>query len=141
MQKIFVIDWLLLAAFVLTAATGTGYHIAGNSGACDHHVWVRWAVTHILASVFMLVCSAMHVKAHWAWYKSLHRGLARKSRITLLLTILMIILAATGVVLLVAIDGGNSRVGLWHYRFSLAMTALAIIHIVGRWQPVYKSLK
>lgn len=47
MKKIFVIDWILVFVFVLSAFSGIGLHIvAGHDN--SHEVWHNWAVFHIL---------------------------------------------------------------------------------------------
>lgn len=46
MKRIFVIDGLLVPAFVLTVATGVGLHWAGHGD--SHAVWHAWAVAHTL---------------------------------------------------------------------------------------------
>lgn len=53
MKKIFVIDWILVFVFVLSAFSGIGLHIAGHDN--SHEVWHNWAVFHILiAFLFFL---------------------------------------------------------------------------------------
>lgn len=45
MKKIFVIDWWLIALFLVTAISGFGMHISGSR--YSHDIWHNWAVAHI----------------------------------------------------------------------------------------------
>ena len=79
----------------------------------------------------------LHVWHHWAWYKSLlSKGLGKKSRVTLLLTIAFLFLVVTGVVLIVAIDGPNSTTGHLHYIFGQLLTILSLLHVAKRWKAL-----
>lgn len=49
MKRIFIIDWCLALAFLITAYSGLELHIAGHFS--THQVWHNWAVCHILASL------------------------------------------------------------------------------------------
>ena len=70
-----------------------------------------------------------HIKTHWAWYTSLFRnGLGRKSHVTVIVSILFMLVALTGCVLL-GVEGANSGIGLWHYRIGLLSVALFGGHI------------
>ena len=92
-----------------------------------------------MASVLFLVLGILHVRHHWAWYKSLFsKGLGNKSRVTLLLTIAFLFLVVTGVVLIVTINGPNSTTGHLHYIFGLLLTILSLWHIVKRWKALVK---
>lgn len=52
MKRIFVIDWMLLLVFILTACTGFGLHMVGYGG--NHELWHNWAVFHIASSLLFL---------------------------------------------------------------------------------------
>lgn len=139
MKKIFVIDWTLLPAFILTAFSGIRLHVAGH-GRC-HEVWHNWAVFHVVTSLAFLILVIVHAKMHWSWYKGiLPKRLGKKSLITFLLSILFLFVTLTGIVLLMK-EGGNSCIGMWHYRIGLLMIVFAVIHIIKRWSVLKKSLK
>ena len=53
MKKIFVIDWILIPVFILSAYTGIELHIAGHGN--DHDTWHNWAVSHVIMSMLFLV--------------------------------------------------------------------------------------
>ena len=127
MKKIFIIDWVLIPAFILSAAAGIGLHNAGHGN--NHEVWHDWAVAHILFSLLFTTLVMAHIKTHWAWYTSLFRnGLGRKSHVTVIVSILFMLVALTGCVLL-GVEGANSGIGLWHYRIGLLSVALFGGHI------------
>lgn len=138
MKRFFVIDWSLVFSFVLSAYSGIELHIAGHD--TSHEVWHNWAVFHVLTSLTFLVFAVLHVQGHWAWYKGwLKRGLGSKSRITALLSIIFLLVTLTGIILL-SVEGGNSSIGLWHYRIGLLVTFASIGHIAKRWSVLKKSL-
>lgn len=67
-------------------------------------------------------------------------GIGRKSKITVVLSIIFLLLSVTGIVLL-GVNGANSPLGLWHYATGIIMTAVALCHIIKRMSVLYKSLR
>lgn len=129
MKTIFVIDWVLIPLFVLTAVTGIGLHVAGCG---SHEVWHGRAVAHVVASILFTASVIAHVVTHRGWYKVvLQRGPGRRGRVTAAVSVVFVVVAATGFVLL-GVDGGGSPVGLWHYRNGLAAVAIMSGHVVRR---------
>ena len=109
-----ITDLLLIPVSIASIITGFELHVAGENA--PHEVWEQWAAAHVVATVLFLVLGILHVRHHWAWYKSLFsKGLGKKSRVTLLLTFTFLFLVVTGVILIVAIDGPNSTTGHLHY--------------------------
>ena len=138
MKKIFVIDWILIPVFVLSAFSGIQLHVAGHG--TSHEVWHNWAVFHIIASILFLIAVILHVQTHWGWYKSLVRsGLGKKSKAAVAVTLFFVVLAATGLVLFV-VEGANSGIGLWHYRIGLVASVLFLEHIIRRLPMLRKTL-
>ena len=132
-----ITDWLLIPVSIASVITGFGLHVSGKNA--SHEVWEQWAAAHVVATVLFLVLGILHVRHHWAWYKSLFsKGLGNKSRVTLLLTIAFLFLVVTGVVLIVTINGPNSTTGHLHYIFGLLLTILSLWHIVKRWKALVK---
>ena len=132
-----IIDLLLIPVSITSVITGFGLHVAGKNA--PHEVWEQWAAAHVVATVLFLVLGILHVRHHWAWYKSLFsKGLGNKSRVTLLLTIAFLFLVVTGIILIVAIDGPNSTTGHLHYIFGQLLTILSLWHIVKRWKALVK---
>ena len=132
-----IIDLLLIPVSIASVITGFGLHVAGKNA--PHEVWEQWAAAHVVATVLFLVLGILHVRHHWAWYKSLFsKGLGNKSRVTLLLTIAFLFLVVTGIILIVAIDGPNSTTGHLHYIFGQLLTILSLWHIVKRWKALVK---
>ncbi|MDU1904815.1 MAG: DUF4405 domain-containing protein [Dysgonomonas sp.] len=139
-KSIFIVDILLIPIFILVIYSGLELHIAGHD--TDHEIWSHWAHIHIITSVVSLIVGSLHIKAHWNWYKGLvKKGWNRKSKVTISISFLFLILTITGIVLVLFIDGGNSSVGLWHYRLGLIMTALLVIHTISRFPLIIKGLK
>lgn len=131
MKRIFVIDGLLVPAFVLTVATGVGLHWAGHGD--SHAVWHAWAVAHTLVGFVFTAAGAVHIGMHWVWYRSLVRSrrLGRKSRVTAMVSVAFVVLTLTGIVLLWT-EGANTPLGLWHYKVGLLSTMLFTGHILRR---------
>ena len=127
----FMTKWMLPLAFVVSAVSGIGLHIAGHGS--NHEVWHNWAVVHVLSSLLWLISVACHIKRHGRWYKTIAtKGIGKKSRITLFLSVVFLIVAVTGVVMIVCVDGANSTIGLWHYKLGLLLIVLSLIHVVRR---------
>ena len=140
MKKIFVIDWTLIPLLVLSAASGIGLHIAGHG--TEHEVWHNWAVAHVIASVFLLAATIMHIAKHWDWYKGLIKhGIGNKSLATVVLSAVFLFVVATGIALLGWIEGVNSDTGLWHYVAGIAFTIVATGHIIKRIPILRKSIR
>lgn len=138
MKRIFVIDWMLILMFVLSAFSGIELHIAGLGS--NHELWHNWAVFHVLASFLFLTTVILHITTHWGWYKGVMRnGIGRKSRITLMLSILFLFVSVTGIIL-IGIDGANSDVGLWHYRIGIITIVFSVGHILKRIPLLRKSI-
>ena len=132
-----ITDLLLIPVSLASVITGFGLHGAGHNS--PHEVWEQWAAAHVVATVLFLVLGILHVWHHWAWYKSLFsKGLGKKSRVTLLLTIAFLLLVVTGVILIVAIDGPNSTTGHLHYLFGLLLTIFSLWHVAKRWKALVK---
>lgn len=139
MKRIFVIDWILAVVFIVSSISGIGLHVAGHGD--SHEVWHNWAVFHVIGSVLFLVAIIFHVITHWGWYKGIMKnGIGRKSKVTVVLSIVFLLLSVTGTVLL-GVSGANSPLGLWHYATGIIMTAVAAWHIIKRLPVLYKSLK
>ncbi|MBR5331915.1 MAG: DUF4405 domain-containing protein [Muribaculaceae bacterium] len=139
MKKIFVIDWWVTALFVIMAVSGFGMHISGTR--CPHEIWHNWAIVHTLSSIAFLIAGAFHIQTHWAWYKGWFKnGIGNKSRVTAILSIIFVVISITGILLLAVIDGANSGLGLWHYRFGIAMTIIGLGHFIKRFPILKKSL-
>ena len=139
MKRVFIIDWILIVVFIVSAVSGFGLHMAGHWD--SHEVWHNWAVFHVLVSVLFLVAIIFHVTTHWGWYKGIIKnGIGRKSKVTALLSIVFLLLSVTGIVLF-GVNGANCLLGLWHYKIGIVMTVIAVGHIIKRLPAFRKSLK
>lgn len=123
------IERMLPLAFVASAVSGVGLHIAGHG--MDHELWHNWAVAHVLTNLLWLVSVWFHVKRHVAWFKSIvNKGIGGKSLLTFVLSVIFLIVAVTGIVLLVFVDGASSAIGSWHYRLGIILLAFSFVHAV-----------
>lgn len=138
-KSIFIVDLILIPTFVLVIYSGLKLHIAGHAD--NHDIWEYWTHYHIITAILSLIFGTLHIKAHWGWYKSLiKKGLGKKSPITLILSILFLIEIVTGIILVFFINGGNSSVGMWHYRLGLLMIIFILIHLITRFSLMIKGL-
>lgn len=69
MKRIFVIDWILIVVFIVSAISGFGLHVAGHGS--SHEIWHNWAVFHVLGSILFLIVVIFHVATHLEWYKGI----------------------------------------------------------------------
>ena len=107
MKKIFVIDWILIFVFILSAFSGIKLHIAGHGN--DHEQWHHWAVFHVLTSLLFFIAVLFHITTHEGWYKGLIRnGISKKSKVTVVLSVVFLLVTVTGVALL-GVNGANSK--------------------------------
>lgn len=129
MKRIFVIDWIMIAAFVPAVCSGVGLHVAGHG--TDHELWHDRAVFHVAAGAALFVAAVFHVVTHRGWYKGILRsGMGSKSRVTALLSVLFAAVVLTGALL--GINGAGSAVGKWHYATGIAASALSVGHLLKR---------
>lgn len=132
-QAIYLTDLLLVPLFILTIYTGLELHIAGHG--TNHEIWHNWAVFHTIASFMFSTFGTIHIITHWSWYKGLKRkGMKKKSKPVLILTLILILTTLTGIWLLIGIEGSNTPMGVFHYATGLAMSVLGILHILKRWR-------
>lgn len=130
-----ITDWTLVPLFLLTLWSGIKLHVSDYSSA--HDDWHTWAVVHSIAGVLMTVFIIMHVRQHWKWYKALRKPLKVKKarnrrRAVLALTFLFAAVIATGIALLLFVDGADSHTGLFHFWTGIMASLFAIGHILKR---------
>lgn len=139
MKKIFVIDRILIVVFILSAFSGIELHIARHGS--NHELWNNWAIFHVLTSVLFFISVVFHTTTHGGWYKGFIRnGIGKKSKITVGLSIIFLLVSVTGFVLLF-VNGATSNTGLWHYRIGIITTALSGGHSLKRTSFLRKWLK
>lgn len=138
MKRIFVIDWILIVVFIVSAISGFGLHVAGHGG--SHEIWHNWAVFHVLGSILFLIAVIFHVVTHLEWYKGIiKKGIGSKSKVTAILSVIFLLLSVTGLALL-GINGANSLLGLWHYKIGVITIVVALGHVIKRLSVFRKSL-
>ena len=130
-------DVLLIPIFAATATTGIGLYYAGLYE--THKVWENWSLAHVISAVLWLGFGIYHIYRHWAWYKTLFKKTAaHKSKVTLLLSIVFLIIVVTGILLLAVVNGPNSLIGKWHFWLGIVLIILSLTHIVTRWSVLKK---
>ena len=130
-KVIYLTDLLLVPLFILKIYTGFELHIAGHGS--NHEVWHSWAVFHTIVGFMFSTFGIVHIITHWGWYKSLKsRGVRKKSKPVLVLSLILIFITVTGVWLLVGIEGSNTPMGVFHYITGLVMSVLGIFHVLKR---------
>lgn len=138
MKRIFVIDWILIVVFIVSAISGFGLHVAGHGS--SHEIWHNWAVFHVLGSILFLIVVIFHVATHLEWYKGIiKKGIGSKSKATAILSVIFLLLSVTGLALL-GINGANSLLGLWHYKIGVITIVVALGHVIKRLPVFRKSL-
>ena len=138
MKRIFVIDWILIVVFIVSAISGFGLHVAGHGS--SHEIWHNWAVFHVLGSILFLIAVIFHVAMHLEWYKGIiKKRIGRKSKVTAVLSVIFLLLSVTGLALL-GINGTNSLLGLWHYKIGVITIVIALGHVIKRLPVFRKSL-
>lgn len=138
-KSIFIVDLILIPVFALVIYGGLKLHVAGHN--YNHDTWAYWAHYHIIVGILFLIVGGLHIKAHWSWYKSLiKKGIGKKSRVTITLSVIFLIEIITGIFLIFFIEGGNSIVGMWHYRLGLLMIVFILIHLVTRFSIMMRGL-
>ena len=138
MKRIFVIDWILIVVFIVSAISGFGLHVAGHGS--SHEIWHNWAVFHVLGSILFLIVVIFHVATHLEWYKGIiKKGIGSKSKVTAILSVIFLLLSVTGLALL-GINGANSLLGLWHYKMGVITIVIALGHVIKRLPVFRKSL-
>lgn len=127
----FRMERLLPLAFVASAVTGVGLHLAGHGA--SHEVWHNWSVAHVVASFLWLLSVALHVKRHKDWYKALiSKSAFNGRRVTFALSVCFLAVAVTGILLVACVEGANSSLGLWHYKLGIFLLALSLLHALRR---------
>ena len=118
-------------AFLASAITGIGLHIAGHG--TSHEVWHNWGAAHTLASFLWLLSTAIHVKRHRLWYKTLvSKGITNHRWVTILLSVLFPIVAITGIWLIACVKGAHTPIGLLHYKLGILLLVSSLIHALHR---------
>ena len=136
----FLVDLLSAISFIPASATGFIMHWVGHWN--NHELWHNCAVAHILSTLLFVITIILHIYYHRGWYKSLFKvGLKNKNRVTIVLTILMLVLVVSGNIVLLRHQGPNSHLGIWHYVGGIIFSIIAVGHFLKRCKMLYKALK
>lgn len=138
-KTLFLTDLLLLITFVPSSATGFILHWAGHQS--SHELWHNWAVAHVISTLLLTILVAIHIYGHWGWYKSLFKGgIKNKSRVTIVVSILFVVLTISGTFAFTVPEGPNSHIGIVHYIIGIISTIFFVGHIVKRHKILFKGL-
>ncbi len=171
----FIVNNLVLIAGVATMISGlilqVGFHIGGDRGGTRRDVLAQvtvyeqirafdpqkmvwglnyydWSLVHKTVIVAFSLLMIFHIKAHWKWYTGvLSRHLFRKNGGVLILTLLFVLVAVTGIVPWI-IDLLSSGKGMErmifieiHDKLSLLLIVYMILHVAGRWKWFGKTIR
>lgn len=126
MKKIFKIDLSLYFLGIFTILTGFGLHVAGHG--YSHQVWEVWCIIHSVVSVLFTILVINHVRTHWAWFKKINPStILGKRFVTTVLAMVFCLTIFSGIVLL-AIFGDNTHIGLLHFKIGVGFAILLSIH-------------
>jgi Pyruvate/2-oxoacid:ferredoxin oxidoreductase delta subunit len=100
--------------------------------------YISWSAIHKIAIVFFSLLMIYHVVVHWKWYKGVfHNHLINRNRQVIILSILFILVALTGLVpWFIKLSGDNGIVRLVlieiHDKLSIILTVYLVLHVIGR---------
>ena len=138
-KALFITDIAVLLTFLPASISGFLLHASGHNNV--HEVWHNWAVIHIFSTLVFTIAVGVHIYGHWNWYKSLfQKGLGNKSKVTVLLSILMIATVTTGLIVLFIHQDPNSGHGLWHYVIGIILPVIGLGHFFKRVHVLVKGL-
>ena len=136
---LFITDIAVLLTFLPASISGFVLHAAGHNDI--HEIWHNWAVTHIFSTLAFTIAVGIHIYGHWNWYKNLFlKGLGNKSKVTIVLSLVMLSTIITGNIVLFRHQGPNSHFGLWHYIIGILFTVIAIGHFLKRFKILRNGL-
>lgn len=128
-RLIFITDLLLFPVFVVCFYTGVRLHLAGHASVLA--IVQSWAVAHVCASLIFLLLVLLHVKCHWAWYRSLKSGCKGRKKMVLFLSVVFVFVSLSGASLFFFFSE-DTHAGLLHYKLGLLFGVLSVLHILKR---------
>lgn len=130
MKPVIRTDIFCLLFFLLSLFSGIAVFVAD----CffSHDVWHNCSLVHVVVNVAFLLFVIIHIKQHWAWFKTLFRLFEKKSRITVLLSLMFVAAVLSGLYLLPFADGQGTVAGLVHFVVGLLFSLFAFWHILKR---------
>lgn len=138
-KTIYLTDLALVPLFVLTLFSGLWLHIGGHAGSLGK--WHVWIAMHIVAGLLFLLAVLFHVAGHWGWYKSFRKGVGRKSRVTLWLTVAMVPVLLSGLWLVACAGSAGEHVVLLHSKLGGVAGFLAIWHLIVKVPAMLRGLR
>lgn len=144
-----VFNSILLLAGTISSLSGiiiqVSYHIGSpdNITKASRTIWgfgyADWSVIHKIAIIIFALCSIYHIYVHRKWYKSVLKktSLRKQNRQTLLLSVLFILSAITGLIAWVIDSFGTAQFSRIifieiHDKISLILVVFIALHITRR---------
>ncbi len=135
------IDRALVPVFVGVIWTGLELHAAGH--VADPLFGHRWSVSHTVVSLLFLLLAGIHVYGHWGWYRALTTvGCKdRHRRMVLLFSLVFLLAAVTGLLLLLCGAGCALYLGKFHYLLGLIFGIMGLLHLLKRLRILFGIAK
>lgn len=135
---IYLVDLLLVPAFLLTLVSGLGLHAAGHGAGDAARHFCAWF--HVLAAAAFLLLGFFHVRSHWGWYRALrHTAFDGRKCAVLAFSVLFAATLLTGVALPV-LPHGAWHAGLLHYQIGLLCSLFGVLHVARRWKRLRQGV-
>lgn len=120
----------LMVTFPLTIGSGLFLHASGHTSNAD--AFQLWSDIHILAGILFLVFSIRHIVQHRIWFKTLISKIKTHSKITTLTALSYIMVAITGIFLMIGKEGVNPHLSIFHSQAGLLFSVFAGWHCLKR---------
>lgn len=135
------IDRALVPVFVGVIWTGLELHAAGH--AVNLGLWHVRALLHTIVSLLFLLLAGIHVHGHWGWYRALRTAgcKGRHRRIVLLFSLVFLLAAVLGLILLLCGAGYALYLGKFHYLLGLIFGIMGLLHLLKRLRILFGSAK
>lgn len=133
------IDRALVPVFVGMVWTGLELHAARH--AVTPAIVAQHSARHIAAAALFLLLAGLHLLGHWGWYRALKtvgcKG--RHRRMVLSLSVVFLLAAASGFLLLLPGNGLHS--GIFHYLLGWLLGILGLLHLLKRLRILFGTAK
>lgn len=142
MKKKYIIDLTLIPIYILVLYTGLSTHLASKGEVVAGIGYCSWSLYHLTASCIGVILTIIHITQHWQWYKNLFaRKSQNKSIYSIILSLIVVVMIATGIIILITDNHFGYMVGLIHNKLGLIMAVLILIHVFGRISWIIKQTK
>lgn len=135
------IDRALVPVFVGMVWTGLELHAARH--AVTPSIVAQHSARHIAAAALFLLLAGLHLLGHWGWYRALKTGgcKGRHRRMVLLFSIVFLLVAVSGLILLLSGAGRALHFGIFHYLLGLIFVIMGLLHLLKRLRILFGTAK